>query len=159
MKKLIIVLLMCLLMMPLFASNGDTLNIGGVVPLQLDLVVDPSAYSPDDLVLVAGATTSVTPTIADIDIATNNTAGWELWVMSSNNASLLNDDNDAVAYTLTYGGTGGTTSAPTTTGVKLGEAASDVDETGQLLIINYDQEPDYPAGYYTDQLTIILRAK
>ncbi len=160
MKKWITILLITMLAMPLFASNGDTLNIGGVVPLQLDLTVDPVPYSPDDLTLVAGVTTAVTALgIADIGIATNNTAGWELWVMSANAGSLLNDDGDNVDYTLTYDGSGGVTAAvPIVAGTKLGEAGTDVDESA-LLSINYSQEPDYPAGYYTDQLTIILRAK
>ena len=169
MKKTIFILIAFLFLMPLYASNGDTLNIGGVVPLILNLTVTPDANSDNlDLVDSAGPT-SVTPTIAGLVIETNNSAGWELWVYSNNadggSCALINDDGDEFAYTLNYTGTGGGAAAAVTatTGTKFGEATSSdttarYDDTGNL-VINYSQQADKPAGYYTDQLTIVLRAK
>ena len=169
MKKWITILLMSLLVLPMFASNGDTLNIGGVVPLQLDLAVAPDANCDNlDLVDAAGPT-AVTPIIAGITITTNNSAGWELWIYSNNadagSCALINDDGDEFAYTLNYTGTGGGAAAAVTaaTGTMYGEALSTdlltrYDDTGNI-VINYNQEADKPAGYYTDKLTIVLRAK
>jgi hypothetical protein len=147
----------------LFAANGDTINIGGQVPLSLDLTVTPDTAA-DNLTLTAAATTATTATIATIDIATNNTAGWELWVFSNNagaaSTTLTNADGDTIGYKVTYGGAGGVTDTDiTNVGLKVGEDASNTSQTGQLLQVNYSQEPDYPAGYYSDQLSIVLRAK
>ncbi len=168
MKKGIIVILAAVTALPLFASNGDTLNIGGVVPLILNLTVTPAA-NYDNLDLVDAAAGSVTATLAGIVIATNNSAGWELWITSTNadggSCALINDDGDEVTYTLAYTGTGGaaTTAVVATTGTMYGEAISTdtaerYDDTGNLTI-TYTQGADYPSGYYSDQLTIVLRAK
>jgi hypothetical protein len=145
-----------------FAANGDTLNIGGVVPLSLDLTVtaDPSA---DNLPLV-GVSGPTTEPIATIDISTNNHLGWELWVFSANagvaGTSMNNADGNSIGYTINYQGLGtlGAT-ALTDSGLKVGEAGTNATETGQVLEITYNQEPDHPAGYYSDQLTVVLRAK
>ncbi len=150
-----------------FAANGDTLNIGGQVPLTLDLTVTADA-SADNLTLV-GTTSGFNPTIAAISITTNNNAGWELWVFSTNadgsGTSMNNGDAtpSEIAYTIEYSGTGGGASAAiTTAGLKVGEntatAPVATPETGDLSI-TYDQSQTYPAGYYSDQLTIVLRAK
>ena len=171
MKKWITILLMLLLMMPLFATNGDVLNIGGIVPLILNLTVAPSANS-DNLTLVGDPATPVTATIAGLTIETNNSAGWELWVYSNNadggSCALINDDADEFSYVLDYTGSSGTLSeddvaVAASTGTMYGEAESGAgalryDDTGNLEI-TYTPQLDNPAGYYTDQLTIVLRAK
>jgi len=159
-KKSIILLVLILLAGTAFASSGDTINIGGVVPLILDLTVAPTAIS-DNLTL-AGAATITALNIADITVTTNNSAGWELWIYSENDSNLLNADGDNVVYTLTYSGATGAlpdgTDSPLSTGVQFGEegdASGDIAELG----INYTQTTGFPAGYYADQLTLVLRAK
>jgi len=150
----------------IYGATGDTLTIGGSVPLILEITVTPDPNS-DDLTLV-GAAAPTTATIATIGIITNSSAGWELWVQSTNAttyASLINADGDEIPYTLAYGstnGTGGTVNdgtAITSDGIMLGEdsTVSTIEEGN--LDITYDQAPDYPAGYYSDLLTITIRAK
>lgn len=171
MKKFIMLILAGALVLPVFASNGDTFNIGGVVPLTLDLTVTPQNnwdnldLSSDDL--------ATTVSIAAITIHTNNSQGWELYIFSANsdagNPGLRNDDNDPISYTLVYGGTGAVAAAAVPANVGdgsanlYGEAAvTDVaeryDETSDLTI-GYTRSTSYPAGYYSDQLTLVLRAK
>jgi hypothetical protein len=139
-----------------------------VVPLILELVVGPvTPY--DNLDLMDSAVTNVDIHIANIDITTNNSAGWELWITSTNSdngdQALVNDDGDTIDYTLTYAGTNGltATAVTTTTGTKYGEADNTDTATryseSSTLNIQYSQGPSYPAGYYSDQLTIVLRAK
>ena len=147
-----------------FASNGDTINIGGLVPLRLELtvVVDGSEVNLD----LTGGTVAFSPTIADITISTNSSAGWGLWVFAVNavgtDTAMINADLDAIPYTISYsdGAANGVTGAsiPVTTGVEIANRDDDVGSTGQLSI-TYTQNPDYPAGYYSDQLAIVLRAK
>ena len=145
-----------------FAASGDTLTIGGSVPLTLDLTVTPSG-TQDNITLV-GAVAPSTATIASIAINTNASAGWELWVFSANAGAagtwLINADGDQIDYTMHYTNTGGgATAAITDSGLKVGEeAAPNAAESGDL-VITYDQATDYPAGYYSDVLTITLRAK
>lgn len=147
-----------------FAQNGDTLNIGGQVPLTLDLTVTADANA-DNLTLLAGGTDATTTApIATIDITTNNTAGWELWLFSANadgvNAGIENADGDRITYTVTYAGAGGVaTTNLTSAGLAVGESAANVDQAAQLLSITYLQSDAHNAGYYSDQLAIVLRAK
>jgi hypothetical protein len=168
MKKLLLFLLLPLLALPLFASNGDTFNIGGVVPLILELTVTPT--DPFDNLTLVGSTAPITVPIASIAITTNNSAGWELWITSvnvdaGNSCALYSDDGDQVDYTLTYAGTNGlaTTAVAANPGTEYGSAdntdtAERYSDTGTLSII-YNQSTSYPAGYYADQLTVVLRAK
>lgn len=148
----------------LFAANGDTLNIGGQVPLTLSLTVTADAAADNLTLITAGADASVAADIATIDIATNNTAGWELWVFSANadatDTGMINADGDEIGYTISYAGAGGVTTADiTNTGLKVGEDATNATQTGQALSVTYTQSADHPAGYYSDQLSIVLRAK
>lgn len=144
-----------------FGSNGETINIGGVVPLILQLTVAPNALA-ENLTLV-GTTDPFTQEIAGITITTNNTAGWELWVFAVNagaaGTNLINSDGDEIAYTITYGGVGGvaTTNIPDT-GLKIGEEG-DASGDNAAISITYAQTETYAAGYYSDQLAIVLRAK
>ncbi|MDC7218737.1 MAG: hypothetical protein PQJ59_02290 [Spirochaetales bacterium] len=169
MKKLLIIVLAVLLVLPVFASNGDTINIGGVVPLILDLDVDTSAYEFDNLTLV-GAAASTTVGLADITISTNNSAGWDLYIYSSNvsgggNCALINDDLDEVSYTLEFSSTlsagvgTGASAITDASGTQFGTTTTDTDVTDGLLEITYSTSNDYPAGYYSDQLTVVLRAR
>ena len=143
-----------------FAANGDSINIGGQVPLILDLTVVPDAAA-DNLTLV-GAAATVNPTIATITIATNNTLGWELWVFSTDldgTSSLINADGDQIDYTISYAGAG---TQPTATIPAIGlQVGAEGDATGDTaaLSITYDLATTYPAGYYSDSLTIVLRAQ
>lgn len=156
-----------------FASNGDTINIGGHVPLQLTLTVTPNADT-DNLPLDEGDIVDHEVIVAAIGITTNNTAGWDLVVFSTNagnallggSSVLVNADDDTIAYSVHYTGAGGAlTGAPITNSdaLLIGEA-SNVDAPlnladGGNLVITYDQSESYPAGYYSDQLAIVLRAK
>ncbi len=153
-----------------FASNGDTINIGGMVPLILQLTVAPDPLA-DNLPMVATPAADHTQTIAGIEIVTNNTAGWELWVFPVNivgagGSALINADTDAIAYTIAYTGTGGGGMVLEGDGLRLGEGAaaaplgaeSAPTETGDLTV-TYQQSDSHPAGYYSDQLAIVLRAK
>ena len=171
MKKWILILLIIMLAMPVFATNGDVLNIGGIVPLILNLTVTPTAIS-DNLTLVGDPATPTTAVIAGLVIETNNSAGWELWVYSNNadggSCALINDDGDEFTYVLDYTGSSGANSSDdvavtATDGTMYGEAevgagALRYDDTGNLEI-TYTPQLDNPAGYYSDQLTIVLRAK
>jgi len=145
-----------------FAASGDTLTIGGSVPLTLDLTVTPSG--DQDNITLEGAGIGETWTVASIVIDTNASAGWELWVFAANtdgsDTYLTNADGDQIIYTIAYDGTGGGASASVpTAGVKVGEeGAPNSAETGDL-IVTYDQSNAYAAGYYSDLLTITLRAK
>jgi len=145
-----------------FAANGETINIGGSVPLVLDLTVTPLAVA-DNLDLDAGDVVGFNVPIANISIATNNTAGWELWIFSVNSGTLNNSEPtpDTIGYTLSYAGTGGVaTTAPTTAGLLFGQSSPPtVDDTTEELSITYNQSTTYAAGYYSDQLTLVLRAK
>ncbi len=145
-----------------FASNGDTINIGGYVTLKLDLTVapDPGAVN----LTLEGTTVDFNPLIAQITISTNNTAGWELWVFAANAAgggtALTNADGDPIPYTITYAGTGGVGPvAIPDTGVMVGENTAADGDALQELSVTYTQQEDFPAGYYSDQLAIVLRAK
>ncbi len=159
-KMLTMFVVLLLTATAVFASNGDTINIGGTVPLILNLTVTPDAAADNLPLTTTGADTSTTENLADITISTNNTAGWELWIFSVNGGSIDNDDTDSIAYTLTYAGTGGVaTTAPSTAGVLFGQAAAATTDTAQSLDITYTQSASHPAGYYSDQLTIVLRAK
>lgn len=147
-----------------FASNGDTLNIGGQVPLTLTLTVTADANADNLTLLAGGVDENVNAAIAAIDITTNNTAGWELWVFSANadgvNAGIENADGDRITYTITYAGAGGVaTSDLTSAGLAVGESAVNDDQVGQILSIDYLQSDAHKAGYYSDQLAIVLRAK
>ncbi len=144
-----------------FSANGDTLNIGGSVPLVLTLVVTPDANA-DNLVLHAPAATP-TVTIATIDVSTNNTAGWELWVFSTTgealgSSTLRSADDEDIAYTVTYPG-GATGAAIIAGGLMLKEDPLNGSEAASALQITYAQAEDHDAGYYSDQLTLVLRAK
>lgn len=145
-----------------FSANGDTLNIGGSVPLVLTLFVTPDANA-DNLTLVGAATPTVD--IATIDVTTNNTAGWELYAYSetaeaSGSSVLENADADTIAYTVTFNSPSGATAVPITAGgLLLKEDATNGAEAGSALQITYAQGANYPAGYYSDQLTLVLRAK
>ena len=146
-----------------FASNGETINIGGTVPLILNLTVDTSTTLSDNLPLV-GAAGSHTEKLADITISTNNSDGWELWIFSVNGGTLDNSATatDSITYTLTYAGSSGVAAPgtqPTIAGIQYGEATTAATDTAQALSIIYPQAPDHPAGYYSDQLTVVLRAK
>ncbi len=161
-----IVVLLVLTAMPLVAqNNGQTLNIGGFVPLQLDLGLTPDAVA-QNLPLV-GATAGFTQAIAALTIDTNNTAGWELWVFSENAADLINSDGDAISYTIRFTGSGGVATPvtiPATVGLQVGEATEAVDPGANLsdsgdLIIQYNQSDSFRAGYYSDQLAVVLRAR
>lgn len=152
------VLVLLLVASTAFAASGETIIIGGAVPLELNLTVTPTADA-DNLVLV-GTTSPNTVAIASIAITTNNTAGWDLIIISENDATLTNADSDDIAYTLLYAGIGApVATAPTSgAGVKYGEEADASGDTADLSII-YAQSTTHPAGYYSDQLSIVLRAK
>lgn len=143
-----------------FASNGDTINIGGMVPLRLDLtvVVDDDAAN-----LQLEGDEAVTPEIALITISTNNSAGWELWVYADNagaaGTALMNAEGDPISYTISYGGTNGTAGEITDAGLMVGENTDAAGDDDANLSIAYTQQEDFLAGYYSDQLAIVLRAK
>jgi len=149
-----------------FAQSGDTLNIGGFVPLTLDLTVTPTVAA-NNLQLFGTTVDNVVP-VAGISIVTNNAAGWELHVYSGTGegtgASTLNNaDGETIGYTVDYTGTGGVATANVGTGgLKVGEdtavAPLATPETGNLNI-TYTQTQTFAAGYYSDQLSIVLRAK
>jgi hypothetical protein len=148
-----------------FAANGDTINIGGQVPLTLTLVVDTTGLNSDNLTLTnAGPAADVKVTIATLDISTNNTLGWQLWVFSATangaDSAMVNADGDRIPYVIEYDGTGG---LPAVTipvaGLMLSDDATNAVETDGPLAITYSQAPDHPAGYYSDQLAIVLRAR
>lgn len=144
-----------------FSANGDTLNIGGQVPLVLNLTVTPDADA-DNLTLLGSTTPTVD--IALIDVSTNNTAGWELHLFSANATGtgtfLENADGDQITYTVTFNSTGGATTADVLdTGLLLKDDGANGEEIDTPLQITYTQEPDLAAGYYSDQLSIVLRAK
>lgn len=171
-KSIVLLVILLMSLTPVFAATGDTLIIGGAVPLILTLVVTPDAGA-DDLTLRAAAAT-VTPTVGTVEIEANNSAGWELWVHSTNadatNAMMLNADGDPIAYLIEYDktlgqGTGVATNVGaelTSAGLKIGEdtaiTAEGTPEQG-ALVLTYDTAFTYPAGYYSDLLTITLRAK
>ncbi len=149
-----------------FAESGDTLNIGGQVALKLNLSVTGDTNA-DNLALFSDPQVlGVDANIAAISITTNNTSGWELWVFSENAAgattTLENADTDTIDYTISYSGTGGVTAIDIPDiGLAVGQNTSaplaGTPETGTLSI-RYDSDA-YPAGYYSDQLAIVLRAK
>ena len=148
-----------------FGANGDTINIGGSVPLVLSLTVTPDANA-DNLTLHAPAAAATAP-IATIDVTTNNTGGWELYAYSATadagaSSILENADGDDIGYTVTFtsdGGAGVSDTAIPNGGLMLTEYATNETEAASPLVINYAQAQNYPAGYYSDQLTIVLRAK
>ena len=159
-KKSIIILVLILVAGTAFGANGDTINIGGSVPLILTLTVAPTAVADNLPLTTTGADAPTTQNLADISVVTNNTAGWELWIFSVNDGSLDNADTDSIGYTLTYAGTGGVaTTAPTTAGLLFGENGAATGDSTQDLNITYTQSASHPAGYYSDQLTLVLRAK
>jgi len=147
-----------------WASNGDTLNIGGQVPLVLTLTVVADANADNLTLITTGVDVAATATIASIDITTNNSAGWELWVFSANadatDTGMINADGDEIEYSINYSGLGtpGVTDIDSD-GVLVGEDAANAAQTGETLTIGYTQSESYPAGYYSDQLSIVLRAK
>lgn len=151
----------------LFAATGDTLTIGGAVPLTLDLVLTAAAGS-DNLTLHAVAA-AVTPTVGSVTIVTNSSAGWELWVQSTNadgtNAMLTNADGDSIDYTIGYTRTAGTGTSQnvgaelTNAGLLIADdtTVSTVEEGD--LVLSFNTAENYPAGYYSDLLTVTIRAK
>ena len=174
MKKRIVlsamVALLVLTAMPVVAQqNGQTLMIGGLVPLTLDLTLtaDPLAQN---LPLVGTPDPAFEQSIAEIGITTNNTAGWQLFVYSTNGSDLVSASNDRIRYTIRYTGSGGNDIGNAeeipggSTGLMIGESTGDgtnpavLSELGESLFIQYDQD-DHPAGYYSDQLAVVLRAR
>ena len=161
-RKSIAVMVLLLVAGTVFAANGETINIGGTVPLILTLTVSPEATADNLPLTTTGADASTTEDLADITIATNNTSGWELWIFSVNGGTLNNSEPtpDTIGYTLTYAGTNGVaTTAPLTAGVRFGQNTAATGDSAQSLDIVYNQSATYPAGYYSDQLTLVLRAK
>lgn len=169
MTAVAIATLMVLAALPLAAQdNGQTLNIGGLVPLQLTLTLVPDDRA-QDLPLV-GTTVDNAQIIAGVTIDTNNTAGWDLWVYSVNGSKLINNDADEIDYTIAYSGTGAVAtaaipagSAANGTGLLVGsaddtDAPANTADTGNLTI-TYTQTETFPAGYYSDQIAVVLRAK
>ena len=159
--KSLTVLVLFLVAGTVFASNGETLNIGGTVPLTLTLNVTKEA-DLDKLALNTSNSVTIVD-VASITVASNASAGWELYIYSANGGKMLNADADEIAYTLTYATTESTAAAadttPTTAGVVF---ASETDTSGDTtgdLNIKYTQSTAYPAGYYSDQLTMVLRAQ
>ena len=169
-RKLFIFTIVLLLSLNVIsAASGDSMTIGGVVPLILNLTMtqDPGA---DDLDLdsATGPVTGIT--IASITVDTNSSAGWELVVMSENGGTLKNavPTDTPISYTCTYvqGASGSSTSTGaqglTTAGVILTQdtarTTAGTPEPGTLQIA-YNQSTTYPAGYYSDLLTVTLRAK
>lgn len=149
-----------------FASNGDTINIGGYVTLKLDLTVLADAEADNlQLETTDALPVEVNPTIAQITISTNNTAGWELWVFAVNadgaSTAMINADADEIPYTISYAGAAGVSEEDIpAVGLRVGERIDESTGEGPVaLSITYDQRNDYPAGYYSDQLAIVLRAK
>lgn len=148
-----------------FGANGDTINIGGSVPLVLSLTLTPDPNA-DNLTLHAPAAPA-TATIATIDVTTNNTGGWELYAYSATadagtTSVLENADGNEIGYTVTFTSDGGanlTDTAIPNGGQMLTEYATNETEAASPLVINYPQAQNYSAGYYSDQLTIVLRAK
>jgi hypothetical protein len=133
-KKAALAILLVLAALPMSAQdNGQTLNIGGLVPLQLTLTLIPDDRA-QDLPLV-GTTVDNDQIIAGITIATNSTAGWELWVYSVNGSELLNNDGDSIAYTITYTGTG----TLATAAIPIGSAAN-----GTGLLVGTATDTDAP---------------
>jgi len=151
----------------LYAATGDTLTIGGAVPLTLDLVLTPAAGS-DNLTLDAAAAT-VTPTVGSVTIVTNSSAGWELWVQSTNadgtNAMLTNADGDSINYKIGYTRTAGTGTAQnagaelTNAGLLIADDTTVSTAEQGDLVLTYDTADNYAAGYYSDLLTVTVRAK
>ena len=175
MKKRIIlgaiVALLVMTAMPVVAQqNGQTLMIGGLVPLRLDLTLTPDADAQNLLLTVdpGDPDTPHNPTIATLEISTNNTAGWELHVYSMNGSNLVNAFGDEIQYTIRYDGAGGTPAPgdliPAGSGGQLigeadnGAAPNNLADDG-ALIISYTRSADHPAGYYSDQLAVVLRAQ
>ncbi|TVQ23802.1 MAG: hypothetical protein EA383_13325 [Spirochaetaceae bacterium] len=160
-KRILLIAIVALLVLtatPLVAqNNGQTLNIGGLVPLQLTIAVTPDVDA-QNLDLEGLAT--LTPAIATFEVRTNNTAGWSLWVFSVNESLLVNSTGDDISYQIAVDD-GVVVPAYATipaVGVELWDEddAADFDAT---LRIEYTQTETFPAGYYSDQLALVLRAK
>lgn len=166
MKKRIVlgalVALLVLTAMPVVAQAGRTLTIGGLVPLTLELDLAPLALA-QNLPLI-GSVEDFEQDIAALTITTNNTAGWELWVYSENGAVLRNVHDDEIEYRIRFGGAFGEPTFDIPEGFGDGGLgrliASDTttSDTGNL-IIQYTQTETFPAGYYSDQLAVVLRAQ
>ncbi|MBI9101559.1 MAG: hypothetical protein JEY99_04020 [Spirochaetales bacterium] len=149
------------------AASGDSMTIGGVVPLVLDLTL-VQAGTADDLTLKTGVDTEDV-VIATTTIATNSSAGWTLVVMSENGSNLINEETDSIAYTMSYATTSGGVSTTVATDALLLSTGTDIADsdarTGEStpevanLTISYPRSLTYAAGYYSDLLTITLRAK
>ncbi len=161
-KKLIIFLVLILVAGTAFAANGDTLNIGGTVPLVLSLTVTAES-GIDNLALNTADANDHTENLASIVIASNASAGWDLYIYSANDGVMTNADGDTIAYTLLYASpdstTLGTDVAPSTAGVSYAEETNTTGDASGDLDMIYNQSTAYAAGYYSDQLTLVLRAK
>ena len=160
-KKSLIILVLLLVGATAFAASGDTLTIGGSVPLVLDLVV-----TTDGSEIILDLNTADGPA-ADVQIATiaidsNAMAGWDLIISSANGGEMLNADGDAITYTLNYIPTIASPlnadTAPTVAGLSYAENTATTGDAG-TLVMDYTESTDYAAGYYSDQLTLVLRAK
>lgn len=161
-KKSLIVLVLILVATTSFAASGETLNIGGSVPLVMDITV--STTGNEILLELSDVLATVSDLqIATIDIESNAMAGWDLVISSANGGKLLNPEDQEITYSLAYTATAGSATpvvvaAPTVDGDSYASNVDQADNTGTLGI-TYDKDPDYPAGYYSDQLTLVLRAK
>lgn len=166
--------------------TGHTMMIGGLVPLILNLEITQHTQAQDLPLLGEGSHEQV---IATIEISTNNSAGWELWAYSENGSQLRNSffdpgpggepthANNFIPYTIRYdggdvysiipegsgfGGPGdGTTEGGDPEAPFSGRIiASDVGQASDgILEIIYVQSNDYRAGYYSDIISIVLRAQ
>lgn len=160
-KKLIIILILALVATTAFAANGETFNIGGTVPLTLSLDITLAADLDKLDLNTNNSATSVNISTA-LTIESNASAGWQLYAYSANDGSMLNSDSDAFPYTLTYTTTGATGSAdvtPLSTGVVIANEGDQSGDTTGVLSMDYTQSTSAPAGYYSDQLTLVLRAQ
>ena len=155
-----IVALLVLTAMPLVAQNGQTLNIGGLVPLILDLTITPDGIA-QDLPLVGNNDDEVV-VVADITISTNNSTGFELLAISQNGLLLINANADEIGYDIAFVPEGNT---PTFGVIDANDVIfSETDPTLDTPItgtiqVQFDQSENHPAGYYSDQIALVLRTQ
>ena len=174
-----IVALLVLTAMPVVAQHtGQTLTIGGLVPLRLDLTLTPAAAAQD--LPLEGPVPAEGVTVADLTISTNNSAGWDLFAYSVNGSRLLNSaaggNRDSVDnfidYQVAFWFDGELAADQPLLTIPVGQGdgglarliarsndSNDIVAAVGTLRVDFTPSTDFRAGYYSDQLAVVLRAR
>lgn len=158
MKNVLKVIVALMFVQTSFAATSGQLNLSGIVPSRLSIVVNPEAVATNlDL-----STTQANLKVAAVTERSNHRLGYTVAVKSSNNGVLAHEDgvaNGSVAYTLKYGTFDGTLTTADQTAVD----SNNIQLPGLSRDVEISYTGDAPenmrSGTYSDIVTFTITAK